>query len=84
MSANLQVLSTRPFIGPMGGSDSHLTPYELRLLRLLVQGHRYKTAAVALGVTSHTVSFHLRRVYLKLDVHSKSEAVSKALRHGLV
>jgi len=61
-----------------------LTPHEVRLLKLLVQGHRYKTAAAELGVSPHTISFHLRRVYQKLDVHSKAEAVSKALRHGLV
>ena len=56
----------------------------MRLLKLLVDGHTYKTAATALGVSTHTVSFHLRSVYEKLQVHSKSEAVSKALRNRLV
>ncbi|HSB14832.1 MAG TPA: LuxR C-terminal-related transcriptional regulator, partial [Bryobacteraceae bacterium] len=62
----------------------NLTSHELRLLRLLVEGHSYRTAAVGLGVTVHTVSFHLRRIYDKLHVHSKSEAVVKALKDGLV
>ena len=61
-----------------------LTPHETRLLKLLVDGHSYKTAAIELGVSAHTVSFHLRNIYEKLQVHSKSEAVSKALRSRLV
>ena len=61
-----------------------LTPHELRLLKLLMEGHNYKTAAAALGVTTHTVSFHLQRVYEKLHVHSKTEAVAKALQDRLL
>jgi DNA-binding NarL/FixJ family response regulator len=69
---------------PPSRADYQLTPHEERLLRLLVDGHNYKTAATELGVTVNTISFHLRRIYEKLQVHSKSEAVAKALRHGLV
>ncbi len=61
-----------------------LTPHEARVLSLLVEGHNYKTAAVELGVTVNTVSFHVRRIYDKLQVHSKSEAVAKALKDHLV
>jgi DNA-binding NarL/FixJ family response regulator len=66
--------------------DAHyeLTPHEIRLLRLFVEGHNYRTAAAELGVTVHTISFHLRRIYEKLQVHSKSEAVAKALRNRIV
>lgn len=69
---------------PSGPADCNLTPHELRLLRMLVEGHNYKTAAVELGVSIHTISFHMRNVYEKLQVHSKSEAVAKALRGRLV
>lgn len=62
----------------------HLTPHELRILNLLADGHSYKTAAVELGVSVKTVSFHLQKIYEKLQVHSKSEAVSKALRNRLI
>ncbi len=62
----------------------HLTPHELRLLGMLMDGHTYKTAAGDLGVTVHAVSFHMRHVYEKLRVHSKSEAVAKALRQRLL
>lgn len=60
-----------------------LTPHENRLLKMLVEGHSYKTAAAELGVSYHTICFHMRNVYEKLHVHSKAEAVAKALRGGL-
>ena len=63
--------------------DYDLTPHETRLLKMLVEGHSYKTAAAELGVSLNTIKFHLRHIYEKLQVHSKSEAVAKALRHGL-
>jgi len=71
-------------IRPPERADYELTPHETRLLKLLVQGHNYKTAAAELNVTVHTVSFHLRSIYDKLQVHSKSEAVAKALQNRLV
>jgi DNA-binding NarL/FixJ family response regulator len=61
-----------------------LTPHEIRLLKLFVEGHNYRTAAAELGVSVHTISFHLRSIYEKLQVHSKSEAVAKALKNRLV
>jgi DNA-binding NarL/FixJ family response regulator len=71
-------------IRPPDKCEYHLTPYETRLLKLLVEGHNYKTAAVELNVSIHAVSFHMRSIYEKLQVHSKSEAVGKALRNRLV
>lgn len=61
-----------------------LTPHETRLLKLLVEGHNYKTAAAELGVTTSTINFHLQKIYEKLQVHSKTEAVAKALRNRLI
>ena len=61
-----------------------LTPQETEIIKLLVEGHSYKTTAFELGISLNTVSFHLRNVYAKLQVHSKSEAVSKALRDRIV
>lgn len=65
-------------------ADYKLTEQEKQILKMLVDGHHYKTAAHALGISIHTVSFHLRNIYTKLHVHSKTEAVAKALREGLV
>lgn len=69
---------------PPEKAEYDLTPHEVRLLKLMVEGHSYKSAANILRVSSHTVSFHLRHIYEKLEVHSKSEAVAKALRSRLV
>jgi DNA-binding NarL/FixJ family response regulator len=71
-------------VRPPDRAEYNLTPHEVRLLRLLVEGHNYKTAAAELRVTTNTISFHLQRIYEKLQVHSKSEAVAKALRNRLV
>ena len=71
-------------IRPPERADYELTPHETRLLKLFVEGHNYKTAAAELGVSVHTVYFHLRSIYDKLQVHSKSEAVAKALSNRLV
>jgi DNA-binding NarL/FixJ family response regulator len=71
-------------IRPPERADYELTPHESRLLKLLVEGHNYTTAAEELGVSYNTVKFHMRHVYGKLQVHSKSEAVAKALKDHLV
>lgn len=64
--------------------DYDLTPHETRLLKLLIEGHNYTTAAEELGVSYNTIKFHMRHIYEKLQVHSKSEAVAKALQNRLV
>jgi len=70
-------------VHPPAHADYHLTPHETRLLKLLVEGHNYKTAAAHLSVSFNTICFHIRHIYEKLQVHSKSEAVAKALRQRL-
>jgi DNA-binding NarL/FixJ family response regulator len=69
---------------PPEKADYQLTPHETRLLKLLVEGHNYKTAAAELGVSINTIAFHMKHVYEKLQVHSKSEAVAKALLNRLI
>jgi DNA-binding NarL/FixJ family response regulator len=69
---------------PPRQTDHDLTPHQVRLLKLFVDGHNYKSAAAELGVTIHTIGFHVQQIYLKLQVHSKSEAVAKAIRAGIV
>ncbi len=79
-----KVLAAFRRVAPQPRGESDLTAHEIRLLGLMIQGHSYRTAGAALGVTAHTVSFHLRRIYEKLQVHTKSEALAKALREGLL
>jgi DNA-binding NarL/FixJ family response regulator len=64
--------------------DYDLTPHELRLLKLLVDGYNYVTAAEQLKISYNTIKFHVRNIYDKLQVHSKSEAVAIAMRDRLV
>ncbi len=71
-------------IRPPERADYDLSPHETRLLKMLVEGHNYKTAAAEIGVTVHAVSFHMRRIYEKLQVHSKTEAVTVALRDRII
>lgn len=69
---------------PPDRASHNLTQQETELLKLLIEGHNYKTAAVELAVSINTVKFHLKNVYEKLQVHSKSEAVAKALRDRII
>jgi DNA-binding NarL/FixJ family response regulator len=71
-------------IRPPANADYQLTPHETRLLKMLVEGHNFKSIAKQHGVTSHAISFHMRHIYEKLQVHSKSEAVAKALKDRIV
>jgi DNA-binding NarL/FixJ family response regulator len=69
---------------PPAEAAYRLTEQETRILSLIVDGHHYKTAARELGISTSTVAFHLKNIYGKLQVHSKSEAVTKALREHLI
>ena len=71
-------------VAPPEDAECHLTEQEKRILKMIVDGHHYKTAALELGVSVNTISFHLKNIYNKLQVHSKTEAVAKALREKLV
>lgn len=74
----------REFAPPPPPRGCQLSAQEQRVLQLLVEGHNYKTAAAELGITINTISFHTRQIFQKLKVHSKSEAVAKALRNRIV
>ncbi len=77
-----RVISLFHKVRPPDRADHDLTPHELRLLKMLVDGHSYKTAAVELGSSVNTIGTHVQSIYRKLQVHSKSEAAVKALRAG--
>lgn len=71
-------------LGPVSSHPEPLTSREEEVLRFLVKGLIKKEIAVELGISQHTVDMHLRAVYRKLHVRSQTEAVSMALRRGLV
>jgi DNA-binding NarL/FixJ family response regulator len=61
-----------------------LTDRERRILGLLTDGLSYKMIASELGISYHTVNSHIKSIYEKLQVNSAGEAISKALRQGLI
>ncbi len=61
-----------------------LTEREAQVLQLLAQGLANKQIASTLGISEHTVKFHISSVYTKLGVASRTEAVRQGVRQGLV
>jgi DNA-binding NarL/FixJ family response regulator len=79
-----KVVSLFQKAAPSQSQPEHLSPQETRLLGLLAQGHSYQASAYQLNISVNTVRNHVRSIYDKLHVHSKSEAVFKALRNRLI
>jgi DNA-binding NarL/FixJ family response regulator len=61
-----------------------LSEREKEILNHIVGGKTKKEIAKALFLSFHTIDFHIRNIYKKLQVHSRSDAVAKALREKLV
>jgi DNA-binding NarL/FixJ family response regulator len=66
------------------GSASLLTPREQDVLQILAEGLPNKGVASRLGVTEHTVKFHVNSIMGKLNAQSRTEAVALATRLGLL
>ncbi|MPZ98107.1 MAG: DNA-binding response regulator [Dehalococcoidia bacterium] len=64
--------------------DIRLTPRETDVLRLIAVGLPNKAVALQLGISEHTVKFHVGAVLSKLDASSRAEAVMTAARRGLL
>jgi DNA-binding NarL/FixJ family response regulator len=64
--------------------EEQLTLQEVRLLKLLSDGYSYLNAAGQMNVSINTIRNYIRSIYEKLHVHSKNEAVSKALRNRII
>jgi DNA-binding NarL/FixJ family response regulator len=79
-----KVIGSFQRVPPGAPARADLSLRELEVLKLLAAGHSYKTAASKLSLSLDTVRFHVRNIYDKLHVHSKSEAVARALRHRLL
>lgn len=66
------------------GSAVALSGRETQVLELVAKGFAYEEIAQRIGVSRHTVLTFVRRIYAKLEVHSKMEAVNEARRKGLL
>ncbi|MBK8393509.1 MAG: response regulator transcription factor [Saprospiraceae bacterium] len=69
---------------PPSPTQYGLTPQEVKVLQLLVDGKSYKMIATELFVSFDTIKSHIRNIYNKLQVHSGTEAVALAINQKLV
>jgi Response regulator containing a CheY-like receiver domain and an HTH DNA-binding domain len=65
-------------------SSKNLTKREIEALKLAAQGFKNKEIAEVLCLSQRTVRYHLERIYQKLNVHNKAEAIMKAVHQGLI
>ena len=79
-----KVLQMLPAAKPAGAETNSLSPRETEILQLLVNGYSYKMIAAKLELSIDTVRFHIKKIYDKLQVHSNTGAVSKAIKDKLV
>ena len=78
-----------PQLPPFGGTDrspstAELTPWETDVLGLLAEGLPNKAIAVRLDISERTVKFHVNAILSKLGAQSRTEAVTRATRMGLI
>jgi len=69
-------------VRPRAGTSAHLTPRELDVVRLVVEGRSNDEVGAALGIGAKTVETHLRRLFERFDVASRTELAARALREG--
>jgi DNA-binding NarL/FixJ family response regulator len=69
---------------PAEALDEPMTPRELEVLSLVAEGMSNRAIGASLGISEHTVKFHVTSVMTKLEAQSRTEAVVKATRLGLL
>ena len=67
-----------------GGTSNPLSGRESEVLKLLCEGENYKTIASKLFISSNTVKAHIKKIYFKLQVNTRAEAVAKAIQKRIV
>lgn len=73
-----------PTLGRVADVPGQLTPRQLEVLKLLADGLPNKRICQLLDLTEHTVKTHLKAVFAHLDVHNRTECVSRARALGLI
>lgn len=79
-----QVLKMFSQTHSQAGEDYNLSDREKQVLQLLVNGYSYKMIAAEMYISIDTVRSHIKKIYEKLHVNSKSEAVAKAFKDKIV
>ena len=78
------LLNTEPLLGDQLSTSNDLTPRELEVLAAMADGVTNKAIARRLGISFHTVKFHVAAILEKLDADTRTEAVMKAAQLGIV
>ena len=65
-------------------SDHILTPREIEVLRMMAEGLGNKEIASRLGISDHTIKFHISAMFAKLGASSRTKAVTIGIRQGLI
>ncbi len=82
--AALASLAAVPDTTALDAPAQPLTPREIEVLHMLAEGLGNKIVARRLGISEHTVKFHVGSIFSKLNVSSRTEAVTVGVRQGLV
>ena len=82
MTSSIAAQVLKMFTGGHSQVNFNLSERETTVLGLLVNGHSYKMIAADLFISIDTVRSHIKKIYEKLHVNSKSEAVAKALKNN--
>jgi NarL family two-component system response regulator YdfI len=82
--AALAAFAAAPVAAGAAAPVQLLTPREVEVLHMLAEGLGNKTIARRLGISEHTVKFHVGSIFSKLDASSRTEAVTVGVRQGLI
>lgn len=74
----------RPSVAPRMTASEELTPREIEVLRMLAEGLGNRQMAQRLGISDHTVKFHVSSILDKLGASTRTEAVTMGIRMGLI
>ena len=75
---------TDPVRPDPGDASAHLTPREQEVLEVIARGYSNVEISELLGLSFHTVTSHIKNIYRKLAVRSRSEAIFEAVQQGLI
>jgi NarL family two-component system response regulator YdfI len=81
---DLETLLSNANPAPMSPEPSVLTPREFEVLRMMAEGAANKIIAWKLGISEHTVKFHVASILGKLHAGTRAEAVAIGMRKGLI
>jgi DNA-binding CsgD family transcriptional regulator len=82
-SGDVQVVQ-EPRVTNDGAFEEALTARERDVLELLAEGLSNRVVAQRLGISEHTVKFHVSSIYGKLGASSRAQAIRRAARRGLI